>query len=231
MALNPSDYQQQLQALLPHGPAWPRDEDASLTHLLQGLAKELARVDERANQLAEEADPRTSSELFGDWERAAGLPDACLTALEGSDSATQRRSALVGKITGLGGQSLQYYIELAKALGYRIEITEFHSQTVADDVQYPLYGLSWNFAWQVNTQVATQPLQNTLHRHSVNDPVNYPLYDAAWNFDNFSGGFSEFTVDSAVDQALASWNNALLRCAFNRVAPAHTTVLYSYSER
>jgi uncharacterized protein YmfQ (DUF2313 family) len=77
MALTDTDYLRQLQALLPPGPAWPKNDDATLTRLFGALASELARVDGRAWQLLEEADPRTTAELFLDWERVAGLPDAC----------------------------------------------------------------------------------------------------------------------------------------------------------
>ena len=80
MVLTENDYLRQMQSLLPYGPAWPKDDGALITRLLGGLAAELARVDGRAWQLVEEADPRTVAELFADWERVAGLPDACAIA-------------------------------------------------------------------------------------------------------------------------------------------------------
>lgn len=190
------DYLAQLQALLPPGPAWPKEDTAPLTKLLNGLAQELARVDGRALQLVEEADPRTVAELFADWERVAGLPDACVIAAGGNQTTTQRRAALIGRLTTLGGQSAAYYVGLAAALGYAITVTEFHEHTVADDVNHPLYGAAWNFAWQVNGALNT---------------------------------VSSLTVNSSADDPLAAWGNALLECVIKRVAPAQTTVLFSYT--
>lgn len=168
MGMTADDYLAQLQALLPQGPAWPRDAGATLTKLLQAMADELARIDGRAAQLIEEADPRTTDELLADWERVAGLPDSCVTAAQ---STAQRRAALHAKLTTLGGQSTAYFIALAASLGYTVTITEFHLHTVEDDVNYPLYGHPWRFAWQVNAP------QNTVGTLSVTDTVADPL---AW---------------------------------------------------
>lgn len=196
MALTDTDYLRQLQALLPLGPAWPKDDDALLTRLLAGLSNEIARVDGRAWQIVEEADPRTVAELFSDWERVAGLPDACAVAFGGTQTAAQRRAALVGRLTTMGGQSLAYFIALAASIGYVISITEFRAHTVEDDVNYALYDSAWNFSWQVNVALNT---------------------------------INEITVDMTVEEPLAIWGNALLECVINRLKPAHTTALYSYT--
>ena len=195
MAVTDVDYLHQLQALLPLGPAWPKDE-SPLTRLLDGLAQELARVDGRALQLLEEADPRTTAELFADWERVAGLPDACAVAFGGDQTTAQRRSALVGKLTTLGGQSAAYYVGLAAVLGYAITVEDFTEHTVEDDVEHPFYGAAWAFAWKVN---------------------------AALN------AVTEITVEDSVEDPIASWGSALLECVINRLKPAHTTVLFSYT--
>jgi uncharacterized protein YmfQ (DUF2313 family) len=172
MALTSADYLQQLQALLPPGPAWPQDDAAALTRLLSSLSMELARVDGRALQLLEEADPRTVAELFSDWERVAGLPDICAAAFGGDQTVAQRRAALVGRLTTLGGQSAAYFIGLAAALGYAITITEFTEHCVNDDVNHPLYSVAWNFAWQVNAAL------NTITELTVESTVDEPL--GAW---------------------------------------------------
>lgn len=172
MVLTETDYLRQLQALLPPGPAWPKDDDATLTRLLGALAAELTRVDGRAQQLAEEADPRTVAELFADWERVAGLPDACAQVFGGDQTMAQRRAALVGRLTTLGGQSPAYFIGLAAALSYTITITEFRAHSVNDDVEFPLYGTAWNFAWQVNAALNT--VTDITVDHTVEDPL------AAW---------------------------------------------------
>lgn len=78
MALTAEQYQSQLLELLPLGAVWPRDLDTGLAKLLLAKADEFARVDGRADQLIEEADPRTTSEMLSDWERVVGLPDECM---------------------------------------------------------------------------------------------------------------------------------------------------------
>lgn len=172
MVLTETDYLRQLQALLPPGPAWPKDDSALLTRMLGGLAAELSRVDGRAWQLIEEADPRTVAELFADWERVAGLPDACAVAFGGDQTVAQRRAAMVGRLTTLGGQSPAYFVGIAAALGYAITISEFSEHTVNDDVNHPFYGAAWNFAWQVNAAL------NTITEITVDSTADDPL--AAW---------------------------------------------------
>lgn len=171
MGLTATDYLDQLQALLPQGIAWPRQADAALTRLLQAWADELARIDGRAADLIEEADPRTTDELLADWERVAGLPDACVEALAGTQTTAQRRSALVAKLIGIGGQSAAYYVALAASLGYPITVTEFDAHDVEDNVDHPLYGTPWQFAWQVNAA------EETVSVLTVDDTVAEPL---AW---------------------------------------------------
>lgn len=115
-------YLSQLQALLPQGPAWPRDGEATLTRLLEAMAAELARVDARGEDLVDEADPRTTYELLADWERVAGLPDDCTGEAGTID---ERRGALVDRLTATGGQSIAYFKTVAAALGYTIEVREY----------------------------------------------------------------------------------------------------------
>jgi len=117
-----ADYLAQLQALLPPGDAWTREPDAKLTRLLSALADGLARVDSRALYLLEEADWRTTDELLADWERVAGLPDACLD--DQFQTVAERRRWLVSRMTARGGQSRAYFIGLAASLGYIITIEE-----------------------------------------------------------------------------------------------------------
>lgn len=172
MALTDTDYLHQLQGLLPPGPAWSKDDAAPLTSLLAALSVELARVDGQAWRIVEEADPRTTAELFLDWERVAGLPDACAEAFGGEQTMDQRRAALVGRLTTLGGATPEYFIGLAAAIGYAITITEFSAHTVNDDVNAEVLGEDWNFAWQVNAAL------NTVSELTVDMTVDDPL--AAW---------------------------------------------------
>jgi uncharacterized protein YmfQ (DUF2313 family) len=123
MGLTAAAYRAQLQALLPPGDAWPRAVDATLTKLLDALSEELARIDARALQAIDESDGRMALELLSDWERICGLPDTCSTGL--ATTLQERHSAVVAKLTAVGGATPAYFNALATAMGYTIEIDEF----------------------------------------------------------------------------------------------------------
>lgn len=123
MPRSETDYLDMLQGLLPQGAPWPRDPDTTLTKLLSALAAALAALDVRADDLVEESDPRAAFELLPDWERAFGLPDSCTGE---ADTLQERRDELAARLTGLGGQSRQFFIDLADRLGYAgVTIEEF----------------------------------------------------------------------------------------------------------
>ena len=73
MGVSNDDYVQLLSALLPPGPAWSVDDVA-----ISGIAPSLLRAHQRADELMQEIDPRTTAELIGRWERCCGLPDECI---------------------------------------------------------------------------------------------------------------------------------------------------------
>jgi uncharacterized protein YmfQ (DUF2313 family) len=117
------DYAQQLLALLPTGQAWPRDPGSTLVRGIMGLAQYYGFVDGRAADLLErESDPRQTIELLTDWERNWGLPDPCVAE---PLTIGDRRTALMQKMTLLGAQSRQFFIDVAKQLGYDITISEY----------------------------------------------------------------------------------------------------------
>lgn len=169
LTLSAADYLAQLQALLPPGPAWGREQTAVLTRLLDAWAAEFGRLHGRVGSLMAEAEPRSTAEMLGDWERCLALPDACSTS---ASSFAERRAAVVAKLVGIGGQSPAYYIALAASLGYAITITEFRPHSVDDDVEYPITGEAWAHTWQVNAA------QDTVRDLLVTDDVAMPL--AVW---------------------------------------------------
>lgn len=151
MGFSAEYYQSHLQALLPPGLAWPRDEGA-LADTLRAIAEEMARVDGRAEDLLRESDPRGTVELLVDWERAFGLPDPCTDL---PDTYAERIAPLVEKVTRIGGQSPGYFIAVAARLGFTVTITEFDPFTVDDTVDDSLTGEDWQFAWRVNAPAET----------------------------------------------------------------------------
>lgn len=168
MGMTAEQYRAQLQALLPPGAVWSREPDATLTKLLAAIAEEMARLDLRAEQLVDEADPRITNELLADWERVAGLPDPCVVA---EQTTQERRDALIAQLTNIGGQSRQYFIALAAALGFTVTITEFHQFQVDESaVGDALNGDDWVFTWRVNAPTTTIR-EFAVNESAVGDPL------------------------------------------------------------
>jgi len=194
-----SSYLQQLQALLPLGLAWPRTPGAILTKLLSGFAVMFAEVHTRAENLLDEIDPRTTRELLPDWERVAALPDSCITVLELDQSIEQRRLALHGKLTAVGGASPAFFIDMAARFGYAGATVEhrFAPMTCNSTCNAALNSEADRSVW-------------ILHL-----PDN--------------GGDLKMTCNSACDSPLATWGDKAIECRMLEIAPAHTTVLFAYS--
>lgn len=120
-----ADYQQTFTALLPPGPAWEVERAPAVHRVLAGLAPEFARVEARAADMVNEADPLTVRELLPDWERVMGLPDLCLGS---TPSIEERRLAVQRRHVAVGGQSIPYFLSVAWAQGYpNARITEYRA--------------------------------------------------------------------------------------------------------
>lgn len=149
-----ADYLEQLKTLLPPGQAFPRDAGTTLHSLLDGMSIELARVDGRGDSLPGEANPASTNELLGDWERVAGLPDKCSGALE--ETLQGRRNALLTKLSSTGGQSPGYFIGLAASLGYTVTIEEFRPFRVGmSRAGDSLTNGPWVFTWLIRAPEVT----------------------------------------------------------------------------
>jgi len=196
-----ADYAVLLRQLLPVGSAWDFGPDSAFADLLGGLAEELARIDARGQDLLEEADPHTTLELLADWERNTGLPDACFGA---PDNVPERQIAVAQRITGLGGQSRAYFINLAAQLGYIVTIDEFAPFEVGSLAGDLCYSEEWRFVWRVNVL----PPETDL-------PARQFL-------------LSEFLAGSRAGEYLRGFGALDLECLISRHAPAHTNVLFAY---
>lgn len=195
-----ASYADQMRALLPRGRAWLAGQNSVLFGLISGLAEEFARMDARLAQLLDEADPGAALELLPEWERLAGLPDACLP-VTGSISERQRRVAR--KIAAQGGQSRAYLIAEAAMLGLGVEIDEFTPMASGFRSGAACYGSDWRFAFRV--RVLPFSAETGLRI----------------NTDRFHAG-------SRSGDRLRSFSVAELECVIRRAAPAHVAVMFSY---
>jgi len=82
-------YSRMLMSLLPPGKVW-RYVGSTLSDLFLGCADELERVEGRVDDLIEESDPRTATELLPEFERELGLVAAA--------TITERRANIVARL-------------------------------------------------------------------------------------------------------------------------------------
>lgn len=160
------NYQQQLQNLLPRGPAWSENDS-----LLAGLAPAFVAVHERAADLIRESDPLQTVELINRYEEICGLPDSC--SIPGAETIKQRQQRLNVKINAQGGITEDFYLRVLSGLGYPdATITTFSGRNFKANspCTSALYGYDWNFYWQVNFTEATKVLNMTC-RSRCNEPI------------------------------------------------------------
>lgn len=210
-------YLDQLQQLLPNGPAWSRDPDAELTRLLAAIAEEFARVDARTGQLFDEADPRTALELLPDWERVVGLPDPCTGAI--ASTVPERRLAIVGALTARGGQSIVYLTQLAASLGYAIAIEEFRlSRAGAMRAGDACHGIDdWAFTFEVDV----------LPPGAVPGGVDPITGITAFTAIDVGVVFLRAGTGRSGDR-LQTFGSSAIECVIRRARPAHTSTIFAY---
>lgn len=142
------NYLTALQSFLPRGKVWPRTIESTQATALSGLTPAFMRTNSDANNLLVDAFPATTLNLLPQWEATFGLPDPCAGI---APTVTARRAQVVARLSSKGGQSVNYMIAYAASLGYTITITQFTPARAGMlRAGYPVCGIAWAFAWQVN---------------------------------------------------------------------------------
>lgn len=145
------DYAEQIRQLLPYGPAWDKENVPDLDNIINALAEEFARIDQRSRDLMNEMDPATVFELVPDWESVMDLPDKCLG---NTPIFEDRRLAVFLRMIAVGGQSPAYFLNLAKQQGYpNAWITEFRAPRFGRARFGKAHFGSWaaQFVWVLHT--------------------------------------------------------------------------------
>ncbi len=195
-----TEYAQAIAGELPTGTAWSRDPDGDLMHWVEGCAEIWGDVSAAAALLLiVESDPSKTVGLLPDWEAALGLPDPCVPQLL---TLPERQTALVNKLTTQGGQSREFFIGVAAALGYTITIRECSTFQ---------FGLSSFGGPRGRFQLPSA-------RYCWTVRVAGPRAT------RFQFGRSSFGRDSFCEIVHAED----LECVIRRWKPAHTTVLFDY---
>lgn len=187
-------YKSALRRLLPSGKLFRVVPAGVLDNLLAGIAVELARIDDRAVTLQDEADPRTTTECLTDWERITGLPGDCV----GLDATIpERRAAVVAKLTTLGSQNKQSFIDIAATLGYVI--------TVNDVIEYEPF--------RCNSLVGSRLTNGAwVHTFTIRFQNNNTRY---------------FIVgENAAGDRLLEFGDDTLECVLTENKPAHSLILF-----
>jgi uncharacterized protein YmfQ (DUF2313 family) len=147
--LSKDDYAAAHAQFLPRGLAWPRQSSSVLARLFTAFGRSYAALHTSLLVLTRELDPRSSITLLSEWEAFAGLPDEC-SIVTGTES--ERRAAVVSKITATGGVTAPYFITMAAALGYagstvtEFPVCRFGRARFGDR----LNGRAWRNVWQMN---------------------------------------------------------------------------------
>lgn len=163
-----SDYLRAFQAYMPRGRAWPDDPESTMATVLSGYCPAMERMNARACNLIEDAFPETTHELIYEWEDSLGLPDACIGA---SATMQARRSAVVAKLTGTGGQSKAYFIGYALTLGYAITVEEYTPFRVGQhSMGHALGGDDWAHTWAV-VAPETTVVSFTMGKSAMGEPL------------------------------------------------------------
>jgi len=234
------DYGTAFLSLLPQGQAWPKHPGTTLDLACRGLAEYWGFVDSRAADLLErESDPRYTIELLPDWERNWGLPDPCY---EEPLTITERQLALVMRMTMQGGQSRQFFIDLAAMIGYTITITEYRTFVCGIDRvgDARVYG-----AAGAPDPIMRNDWGNPIMDENGDDYVKegelseWPYYGLGpdtnrfyWTVHVHEAKLTWFRVTSGqtgVDPHLRIGLADDLECLLNRWKPAHTEIIFDYS--
>lgn len=137
-----ADFRAALQALLPTGRIWPREEGTTQAQVLDGLAAVYERQSADAAALLSDAFPARAQQLLPDWEATLGVG--------GQLTLQQRRAAAVAQLIGVGGQSIPYLTAYAKALGFDVTITQYGpARAGGAQAGSPCCGDAWSFVWSI----------------------------------------------------------------------------------
>jgi uncharacterized protein YmfQ (DUF2313 family) len=203
-------YKRLIRGLFPTGWAWRFNFGSDFEALVEGLANEPCRIEERGFKFLDEMDPNTTFEMLDDWERLLGIPDEC-TPEDRDLSIFERRVRVLQKLTTGGGQNEDFYILVAQQLGYDIgviDVEDFKDFRVGE------------------ARVGDALNNSTLPGGGGTSPAGWAF---TWQIEAPAALTRQFCVgQSTVGERLVLFENEELECVIEKFKPAHTTVLFSF---
>ena len=122
--LTAADYLDAAQALLPSGPAWPRDPNSTFAKYMSAVANVAWLAHQMlADLFVNELDPGATNALLPDWEAAFGVTARGAKA--------DRRTNLELVIGDPGGFSQAHFVAVAAIAGVEIHTTDVVAVPVA----------------------------------------------------------------------------------------------------
>jgi len=168
-----ADYQKIFYILLPTGPLWPEQDGDSPNWdmLASALSLELARIDEQALELVDEAIPDATSytypvELLEAWERVAGLPDQYTPT---GQTITQRIQALIAKLRGPGAPTLAKIENIVEP--YSIDYAVFDGYRLVDSFAQSVGGAQW---WYGGGATVVENAAPDRHGNMTAEVITFP---------------------------------------------------------
>lgn len=139
--LTADDYLEAAQALMPRGPAWPRDASTTLGKYTSAIAGVAWLAHQSLAELfVTELDPGAANTMLADWEAAFGI-----TARGTKDD---RRVNLKAVISDPGGFSRAHYVALAASVGVELDPDADVLVTAA-------------FVWEIHARASTPTATRT----------------------------------------------------------------------
>ena len=95
-------------------------EDSTLRKILIGLASEWLNFRSKINEVSNEYNPKTTTQLIEEWEQFVGIPDNCIPV---ASTIEQRRLNVLLKLAGINAATEKQFKNVASILGYNIEVS------------------------------------------------------------------------------------------------------------
>lgn len=201
-----------LKRLFPRGVAWEHINEDSVG-LVNSMAIEFCRTDDRAKELLREFDPLTAVELLPDWEALLGLPDECLGEVQ---DLTQRQLQARQKLAAQGGISAAFLESVAARLGFNAIITDYVDFRVGMSRVGDRLSNHYDKKFRVGANRVGDQLAATGWRYVFEVNVE------ATNVTPFRVG-----INRAGDP-LVEFSNPLLECTIYKLKPAHTQPFFTF---
>ncbi len=200
-------YKEIIRSLFPRGKAWNNILDYDFGGLVEGLATEAARIEERGFDFLKEMDPNQTFELLDVWERMLGIPDECTPTEGDPPTLYERRVRILQKLTTGGGQSKAFFKLIAQQLGYDTD--------VLDVINFQDFRAGYGRAGERISNSSTGPTPTGwAYTFAVQAPASLSR--------KFLAG------QGRAGDRLTLTENSTLECVIRKFAPAHVTVLFFY---